>query len=504
MFNLRIKNKLPNLLISVLLIIILAHITSKNVSAAVNCNFIVPLNVNSIDGSGNYSTVKPGDKVCIQSGNRSSLTIQNIIGNSSNPITFVNTGGIVSINNSGFAGIYIKNSKFIKVTGTGVSDTCGASFSEGDQQCGFVITGNQGRGVSVREKPSFAEIDHIEVKNTSESGIGSQEDTLTRSEWTLDNLNFHHNYVHDTTIDEGSEGFYIGSSSYTVSGSTPLVKNINVSHNLVARTGWDGIQVGSAVENCNIHHNKIIEDSRSAVSSQMSAVMVNKGSVCNVYNNFISDSGWASIYVQGNGNNKIYNNIILRSGRLVPSGGASIRIGTGSNTGNDVYILNNTIVDSGEDGIKFSFDLGSSSKIQNNIVINSKNSNINIGSRTNVQVSNNISGNSITDTNLNNNYQLLSNSPAINSGLDVSTYKITYDYADKLRPYGTLYDIGAYEYQGTNQFIIGDFDKDGDVDIYDLNALITNFGKRDTTTDTNNNGVVDIFDFNKVLSNFSK
>ena len=79
-----------------------------------------------------------------------------------------------------------------------------------------------------------------------------------------------------------------------------------------------------------------------------------------------------------------------------------------------------------------------------------------------------------------------------------------YDYADKLRPYGTLYDIGAYEYQGANQFIIGDFDKDGDVDIYDLNALITNFGKRDTTTDTNNNGVVDIFDFNKVLSNFSK
>ncbi len=236
----------------------------------------------------------------------------------------------------------------------------------------------------------------------------------------------------------------------------------------------------------------------------MSAIMVNKGSVCNVYNNFISDSGWASIYVQGNGNNKIYNNIILRSGRLVPSGGAGIRIGTGSNTGNDVYILNNTIVDSGEDGIKFSFDLGSSSKIQNNIVINSKNNNINIGSRTNVQVSNNISGNSITDINLNNNYQLLSNSPAINSGLDVSTYKITYDYADKLRPYGTLYDIGAYEYQGANQFIIGDFDKDGDVDIYDLNALITNFGKRDTTTDTNNNGVVDIFDFNKVLSNFSK
>lgn len=56
--------------------------------------------------------------------------------------------------------------------------------------------------------------------------------------------------------------------------------------------------------------------------------------------------------------------------------------------------------------------------------------------------------------------------------------------------------------------ILGDVDRDGDVDIYDFNEVVANFGKKQTNpfldADLNKNGEVDIFDFNEVVANFGK
>jgi len=52
----------------------------------------------------------------------------------------------------------------------------------------------------------------------------------------------------------------------------------------------------------------------------------------------------------------------------------------------------------------------------------------------------------------------------------------------------------------------GDIDKDGDIDIFDYNQLLTDFGKTGSglTADLDNNSKVDIFDYNTLLTNFGK
>jgi hypothetical protein len=50
---------------------------------------------------------------------------------------------------------------------------------------------------------------------------------------------------------------------------------------------------------------------------------------------------------------------------------------------------------------------------------------------------------------------------------------------------------------------LGDVDDDGDVDIFDLSALITLWKTNNTNADFNNNGIVDIYDLSILLSNWT-
>lgn len=51
----------------------------------------------------------------------------------------------------------------------------------------------------------------------------------------------------------------------------------------------------------------------------------------------------------------------------------------------------------------------------------------------------------------------------------------------------------------------GDLDGNGDVDIYDYNILVTNFGRSGVNVaDIDNNGRVNIFDYNIIVTNFGK
>lgn len=60
----------------------------------------------------------------------------------------------------------------------------------------------------------------------------------------------------------------------------------------------------------------------------------------------------------------------------------------------------------------------------------------------------------------------------------------------------------------TPTYISGDINRDGRVDIFDYNLLITDFGKTGnpgfTRADIDNNGKVDIFDYNILVENFGK
>ena len=155
-----------------------------------------------------------------------------------------------------YAGIDIRESEHIRVTGTGVSERCGATNLVADQQCGFVIFGGV-RGVAGKFWTRHVEIDHVEVQGSSKSGItvkSGPRDGFDRSDWIQYNTFLHDNFIHDT----GTEGFYVGSSFYD-EGRDPVLDGVEVSQNLIVNTGWDGLQVGSAINDCTIHHNRIIQ-----------------------------------------------------------------------------------------------------------------------------------------------------------------------------------------------------------------------------------------------------
>jgi hypothetical protein len=499
-------------MLKVLILGLLLLFNAHSLANAQTCHLTVPTGTNTIDGA----ALQAGHVVCLSPGNRSALTIRNVRGQLGNPVIIKNSGGTVNINNSGYAGILIENSQHLRITGSGTSSNCGVQFAEGAQECGIKIdsssAGTGGRGISGGSRTEYVEVDHIEIGNTGETGIGIKTDAA-RSEFTQHNTYIHHNYIHDTTIDEGSEGMYIGATEWE-QGQLPELMGVDISYNLVSRTGWDGIQVGSAVQNCKIHHNKILQDSQNNVASQKSGIMNNRGSACDIYNNYLS-GGLADygIYVQGIGGNKIYNNVIANR---PTNGGSGMKISTGQNTSNSIYVWNNTIYNMAGIGIDFSNTRGSDNQIINNLVIKTGTA-IAAGI---ARTSNNINTNNEDEAAFVNagagNFALGNISNAINVGAVVP---INFDFLDNGRPAGAAYDVGAYEYGGTTGptpaptatpqpgTLTGDVNEDNRVDIVDIGLLIDVYGilpVANSKADLNNDNVINIVDVGIIIDNYGR
>ncbi len=445
------------------------------------CDHIIGQTVSVADARTDCPAIKPGDTICIAAGARGDLKLKNFQGTAENPIVIVNFGGQVVIDSDTSHGILFQNSRFFRLTGTG----------DGNIEYGIKIVNSTNVGVQAGYKSSNLEIDHVEISGARGAGIMAKSETLcsdgsnndydydadgtilndlddvvNRDNFTQYDSVFHDNYVHDV----GMSGFYIGSSFYQgkevscnsgpVTLYDPVLRGVNIYNNRVADTGMDGIQVGSATEDCSIHHNEILRDSRANEPYQQSGVMNNPGSVCNIYNNFIQDGGGPGLFVQGNGGNIIYNNVIVNAGQNESLGsrdGNGITIYGGSNPGNSIYVLNNTIVTPKNFGIKFRSDRGSDNRIQNNIIAAPGNYDshgddayIQTDGRVNVSVSNNLEsrtpeGVKFTEPTLNH-YSIQSDSPAVDSGINWDLGVPAVDYAGTVRPQGLRYDIGAYEF----------------------------------------------------------
>lgn len=96
------------------------------------------------------------------------------------------------------------------------------------------------------------------------------------------------------------------------------------------------------------------------------------------------------------------------------------------------------------------------------------------------------------------NLQLQSTSPAINSGSPLNAPD--FDFNNHVRPYGTTFDIGAYEFGSSPPSTSHSLDTDDDVDILDFVILISRFGLAGLG-DFNQNGKVDITDYSVLLKN---
>lgn len=405
------------------------------------CDDIIGRDVEVIDGDA--LDVRPGDVLCLEAGTRGELELVNLHGTEEQPIVIVNSGGVVTLDVAGtYSGIDIADSDHIRVSGAGVASQCGADVAASRQACGIRILGSD-RAITAKTRAEHLEIDHIEMAGILDgTAMSIKDDSLTRSQWKLTGVVVHHNYLHEI----GTEGMYIGSSDYEL-GVDHLLEGVHIHHNLVVDTGRDGIQVGSATSDCSIHHNVIIRPGQNDESSHRAGVMNNKGSVCDIFSNTVIDAAGWGIYVQGNGTNRVYNNLVVRSGRLVSVGsddGAGIAIHDGSNPGESIYVWNNTIVDARGDGIGFHNDVGSDNQILNNLVVGAGGEAINAGSPD--RVSNNlVTGSSVFVDAAGGDYRLASSSAAVDAGLDLRSAGLVEDRRGVSRPQGAGFDVGAYE-----------------------------------------------------------
>jgi hypothetical protein len=269
-----------------------------------------------------------------------------------------------------------------------------------------------------------------------------------RNNFTMRNVFIHDNYVHDV----GGEAFYIGNSFYNGKSEScgtvypHTIEGLKIYKNIVKNSGCEGIQVGCAIKDCEVYNNSIENPGRDPFAAyQNNGLQIGAGTGGKCYNNIIKNAPGNGLIMNGIGGNLVYNNVIINSGalgifcdeRTAPLEGFSF--------------INNTIVNSGGDGIKLYSEQVPYNNVINNIIINPKTGKyINIASGVKLTNQNNYSSMDIASVKFTNagasDYSLQNGSPAINTGANVTSFSIVSDFNGNPRPYGNLFDIGAFEY----------------------------------------------------------
>lgn len=426
------------------------------------------------DGSGSYAGVNPGDTVYLESGSRAQLIIENFSGTATKPIIFIpeNPDNPVVVRTSATYGISIRNCHFIRISGV---KKYGIRILELGQE------GENSVGVSMHDKSSDVEIDHIEIANASFAGIVAKTDPVCedpgtqRGAFVQRNTRIHHCYIHDTW----GEGMYVGNTFFHgIQKDCGIIfptylEGVEVHHNRIERTGWDGIQISSVISGCKIYNNELNDVSFRMTPSQMSGILIGGGTKADCYNNRIKDCYATAILVFGNGGTRIFNNVIIRPGlRYEPEDPLKrehgIFIEDKTKTDKTFYgIYSNTIVQPKTDAIRISVDQDFEVRLYNNLLVDpgareyydSDNTDrtgedafIFVG---NPQTPVAIEGNALLplislaqfSSEAGDNFHLQPSSTLIDTGRDLSDQSgLSFDLDGNTRPLRFGWDIGAYEY----------------------------------------------------------
>ncbi len=444
-------------------------------------NHFIPVAATIADGSS--MGVQPGDTIYLEAGLKPYLLLKNFHGSSDSYLTIINYDGQVRIsNNDFFYGLVTFNCSFFRLTGTG----------DPDHLYGIKITASNGEsnGLSLDAYSTDFEVDHLEIYNTGFAGIMSKtnptcDSLTTRGNFTQYNTVFHDNYIHKT----GGEGMYLGHSYYSgytkiCAGETNIlypheIYNLKVYNNIIDSTGYDGIQIGCAVEGTEIYGNKISNagyaDDANGMYYGMSGIVLGGGTSGLCYNNLIYDGYASGISIFGLGDIWVYNNVIVDAGRISklvtgpPDNFQAYGIFCDDRTtieGKSFNLINNTIVNPRDIGIRFWSQQSAGNRMYNNLIINPgvKQWDFN---RSMIDVMNPMlaiadtlsAGNYFdstayeSDSNLyfintaELNYHLKQNAPNIDQGFIFDSLEfLNQDFDSKPRPLGKSTDAGAFEF----------------------------------------------------------
>ena len=412
------------------------------------CAYTLPLNVWKVDGDA--LNIQPGDVICLEAGTRNRMRLENLHGTAENPIIIKNCGGQLTTTESDY-GIKVAHSSFVHLTGTG------------DPNVEYGI--RAGGTVFIGELTTNIEVDHLEVYSADFAGFMIKTDpscnpATWRENYTMRDVSIHDNYVHNT--DRG-EGFYIGFTFFsgydvecddeTINVLGHVIENLEVYDNITEDTAADGIQVGSA-PNASVHDNTIrLFGQRPFASNQNNGMKIGAGTTGVVYNNWIEDGAGNGLAVLATGELTVYNNLIKDANlngifcdeRSTPSAVAGFSF------------INNTILNSTKDGIRIYADDVPMNHIKNNIIGNVGEKYMTKLSGVVLEMENNLLVENLTEVKFRDvaggDFHLLPDSPAVDTGMNVDSFNISADRSGTIRPFGTAYEIGAFEFDFADQHI---------------------------------------------------
>jgi hypothetical protein len=426
------------------------HVTATKIVSAracSTCTFVIAATQTTIDGA--ILGVKPGDVICLNAATKySTLIFKNIVGTATQPVTITNCGGTVNITVTKPWNLKTSYCKFFRLTG---GDTAGSY--------GIRLTGSTGNGIILTDLSTNFEVDHMEVYNVGFAGIMAKtdpscNDATIRDHFTMRNVSFHDNYIHDT----GGEGFYIGHTSYAgiaVSGcGTRLphtIEGVDIYKNLVVRSGWDGIQLSCATKGAAVFNNTVKDYAVKNTLYQQNGIILGAGTGGLCYNNFVNKGTGGGITVFGLGDNIIHDNVVLNAGEK------GMFCDERSSTGPGFQFINNTVINPKTEGIAIYSETLPKNVCINNIIVNPgtytkylESSYVLLLKGVPVINSNNYYTRTIGTVKFvdptTNNFRLQSTSPCVNKGKDITLYNIPKDFYGAPRKNGLIYDIGASEY----------------------------------------------------------
>jgi hypothetical protein len=417
--------------------------------------------------------VPAGSVICLKGERIGNIVFSGFVGTSAAPYKFINCG-VFSVKHPAVYekrlsfGIKFANCKYFRITGTG--DTGDPSNPYGIRVQGHL------NGMQIGDLSTEVEADHVEVFKVGFSGIMAKTDpdcnnsATWRENFTMRNVLVHDNYIHDT---ETGEGLYIG-NSFCMNGKSTcgtvkphLIENTKIYKNLVRFTGAEGIQVGCSFVGCEIYDNVVEGYGQSpwnGSSQQSNGIQIGEGTgglcynniVRNMLNGNVPDKSATAIMVIGAGDNVVFNNLIIKPknrGMFIDE-----RVLDPSVIYPGFRIINNTIIyPQLEDGLSFhGMHNVTRNYALNNIIVSSTAKYILNSAGTGeapLTTSNNIRRKNLKDLKLVDtvnftDLRLQAGSHAIDSGTDVSSYGVNFDFARVSRPKGNAFDAGAYEYTG--------------------------------------------------------
>jgi len=290
-------------------------------------DMVVPVGSTSdltiIDGTGRILPTNRSYVIGLDGGTRGCVLIENFTASAAYPLIIVNrhaTGKVVITDVGGAIkrdGLTVRNCQYFQLRGDN-----DPAYRYGIEVAQVGSKTNHARlGVSITGTSSDGEIGFLEVHDSGFAGIMIKSDPncsnpdTWASNFTMQNINVHDNYVHGA----GGEGMYIG---YTHWGEpkTPCnahgheIKHLRVSYNLIEHSGWDGAQVASNTVDTKVYENVIFDSGITPVPGQGNGFQIGGGGTGEYYNNTIIGSAYNSFVVLGQvGEVSIYNNLMANA-----------------------------------------------------------------------------------------------------------------------------------------------------------------------------------------------